>query len=404
MLELLALLIESNHRMEQELEQRDREIQQLKEQLDWEVNHRCAIERQSKEALQKSEKRFRVLVQNAADMLLVIAPDGQIVDANQRACEQLGYSYEELLTMTIAQIDAKYTPEEIKQVRQQFQMGVPFILESIYRRKDGTTVPVEANVCVFESDEEWLELALVRDISERKQAEQARGRLAEIGELAAMIVHEVRNPLTTVLMGLAFFKNLKLPESVMERLSLAIEEAERLQRLLNEILLYARPQNLQIEQLELNEFINNLLGSICSLVKTKERQIELISALPGAWVLGDRDKLKQVLINLIRNASEAIGTHEKITLRLEIEQSMNQVCVHVQNGGDPIPPEILAKLGTPFFTTKPSGNGLGLAIVKQIVEAHGGSLTISSTPEHGTTVSIALPILPNCDAVALQKA
>jgi signal transduction histidine kinase len=95
----------------------------------------------------------------------------------------------------------------------------------------------------------------------------------------------------------------------------------------------------------------------------------------------------------VKNACEAAKEGEVITWRVVRCITLNTVCISIHNGGDPIPLDVLGKLGTPFFTTKPCGNGLGLAIVKQILEAHGGDLTISSAPETGTIVSVILPLI-----------
>jgi signal transduction histidine kinase len=117
--------------------------------------------------------------------------------------------------------------------------------------------------------------------------------------------------------------------------------------------------------------------------------------LPSAWILGDCDKLKQVFINLIENACEAVADDEVITWRTDFGTSPERVCISIHNAGNPIPTEILTQLGTPFFTTKPSGNGLGLAIVKRIVKAHAGELIIQSEVGIGTIVSVQLPRLVN---------
>lgn len=426
MVELLALLIEANQRLERQLEQCKLELQQAQAQLQLQPSDRLSFvsvsEKSDLDSNQKADQkapqtetlpyrsavttyrtcRLKALVENAADMMLVIDVQGQIVDANCRACKTLGYSYKELQSLSIAEVDVNYQKAETSYSQGVAQVGMPRIFESVYRCKDGVTLPIEASVCWFEVEGTLLALALVRDISERKQAEVAMRRLADLGELAAMIVHEVRNPLTTVLMGLTMFEQLDLSATMQERLALALEEAERLKRLLNEILLYAKPQSLQAEKLEINELVSHLLGSLCSLVKTQERSVEMSSALPQAWVLGDRDKLTQVLINLIKNACEAISACDPVTLHIASNPAKNRVCVQINNGGEPIPPDVLAKLGTPFFTTKPSGNGLGLAIVKQIVEAHQGELQITSDATTGTTVKIALPLL-SCDEWKIER-
>jgi len=114
-------------------------------------------------------------------------------------------------------------------------------------------------------------------------------------------------------------------------------------------------------------------------------------------VQGDRDKLKQVFINLVSNACEASPAQEPVTCIIQPPQR-NQVSVTIHNRGEPIPPELLPQLTRPFFTTKPSGNGLGLAITKHIVEAHQGELTITSSAEQGTQVTVTLPMLLRGDS------
>ncbi|NDJ20093.1 GAF domain-containing protein [Nostoc sp. B(2019)] len=217
-------------------------------------------------------------------------------------------------------------------------------------------------------------------------------RLAAIGEFAASIVHEIRNPLTTMLMGLRYFQKTVLTESAQERLSLALSEAIRLERLLSEILLYAKPQVLQLCELDVNEFIRELLVVVSDMPEALERQIEFMPASSVIKILGDKDKLKQVFINIVRNACEAVAAGDIIKWQVN-SLLADQVCIHVNNGGDPIPSEVLAKLSQPFFSTKPCGTGLGLAITKRIVIAHGGELLIHSDLLTGTTVSVQLPVL-----------
>jgi len=217
-------------------------------------------------------------------------------------------------------------------------------------------------------------------------------RLAAIGEFAATIVHEIRNPLTTMLLGLKYFQKTILTESAQERLSLALGEASRLERLLHEILLYAKPQVLQLCELDVNEFIHELLPPIREMPEAVERQIEFIPASPAVKILGDKDKLKQVFINIVRNACEAVPAGDIVRWEVDCSHT-DKVYIHIHNGGDPIPPEVLVKLSQPFFSTKSSGTGLGLAITKRIVNAHNGELFIYSDLTRGTTVSVKLPVV-----------
>jgi signal transduction histidine kinase len=218
-----------------------------------------------------------------------------------------------------------------------------------------------------------------------------RERLAAIGEFAAMIVHEIRNPVTTMTMGLKYFKKVHRAEQDQERAMLALDEADRLQNLLNEILLYAKPHFLQLAELEVNSLIESMLATLWEMPEAAGRQIQFIPALAASKILGDKDKLKQVLINVVRNACEAIAPGEVVTCNIEQYPDIHQVCIRIHNGGTPIPSDILPKLTQPFCSTKPGGTGLGLAIVKRIIDAHNGTLSIQSDSLTGTTVQLMIP-------------
>ncbi len=160
-------------------------------------------------------------------------------------------------------------------------------------------------------------------------------RLVAIGEFAACIIHEIRNPFTTVKMGLSFFKKLNLSESAKERLLLALDEANRLERLLKEILLYAKPQALQLEKIEINQLIVEMLSGLREMPEAIERKIEFEPALTAAHILGDKDKFKQILINLVRNGCEAIACGDAVNLQVLNPIDTNQICVCIHNGGEP---------------------------------------------------------------------
>jgi len=219
-----------------------------------------------------------------------------------------------------------------------------------------------------------------------------RERLAAIGEFAAMIVHEVRNPLTTMVMGLQYAQKQLPSASAHDRLILSLDEAERLQQLLNELLLYAKPQVLQLAKVNLGEFLQALVAQMRALPEAIDRSIDLRQIALEVEILGDVNKLKQVFMNLFRNACEAIAPGDTVTCELINGTNPAQVCICIHNGGDPIPPEMLPRLTEPFCSTKASGTGLGLAIVKRIVTAHGGELSIQSDALTGTTVSVQLPV------------
>jgi signal transduction histidine kinase len=198
---------------------------------------------------------------------------------------------------------------------------------------------------------------------ERLQMEKALARLAEIGELAATIVHEVRNPLTTIMMALNAFKKLELTDRFQEYLTLSIDEADRLERLLGQILLYSRPQTLDRSQVELNNFITETLNTLRTNPVASGKHLNFVENIAPVNISVDRDKFKQVLINLITNACEAVNPGDTITIHLQASKS-RKVCIQIHNGGMPIPIDILSQLTQPFFTTKASGTGLGLSLAE----------------------------------------
>ncbi|WP_199305339.1 MULTISPECIES: GAF domain-containing sensor histidine kinase [Cyanophyceae] len=349
--------------------------------------------KQAEEALRVSETKFSTAFRSSPDaMTISTLKDGCYIEVNHSCLGMLGYSHEEMIGHSALELGVWATLEDRNTIQQRLQAhGSVTNLETKLRRKSGASFPVLFSAEVILLEDEPCLLAVTADITMLKQAEKALERLAEIGELAAMIVHEVRNPLTTISMGLNAFKKLQLSERFQEYLSLSLDEADRLQRLLDQILLYARPQTLQRSHLELNSFIASSLSTLKTPSAALGKHLKLIAATAPVTVLADRDKLKQVLINLVTNACEAVAVGETITVRVQAIEH-DQIFIQIHNGGVPIPVEFLPNLTKPFFTTKASGTGLGLAIVKRIVEAHDGELRIESLAATGTTVSVQLPL------------
>lgn len=374
--------------------------QQVNQRLEAEIKERHQVQI----ALQESEEKFRQLAENIEQVFWIRRPDGQILYLSPAFEQVWGQSCQQWLhdrNLWAASIH----PDDRSRMLEAQRLGQGKVDEE-YRivRSDGSIRLIRDQSFPVRDDlgNIYRIAGIAEDITERRQAEQEMGRaiaaLAEVGELAAMIVHEVRNPLTTVLMGLNAIRSIELPESVQERLNLSLEEAERIRNLLKEILLYAKPQALQPSELEINAFIGDTLESI-RMMPAISRRIDFLPAPHPVRVLADKDKLKQVFINLVDNACQALSAESvmnadaKITWTVEPDLITNSVYIRIHNGGNPISPETLPKLMKPFFTTKSCGTGLGLAIVKRIVDAHSGELMITSNEAEGTQVSIKFAIL-----------
>lgn len=371
---------------------------QMYEQVSEAITERSQAEAALRQSEEKFSKAFRA---SPSAILISTLDDGQLIEVNDSFLQLYGGNLTEVLGQKATDLKLWATLEDrIQLIDQIRQVGSVHNLEYTFRNKLGEPRSILFSAELINLNGKECLVSVANDITERKQAEKALKRLAEIGELAAMIVHEVRNPLTTVMMGLQSFQSLDLTDRSRLRLELALEEANRLQRLLNEILQYARCQKLQATELELNALIHEMLEAISALPVAQGRRIEFTPTNPVS-VMGDRDKLKQVFINLVTNACEAVIEGESITWSIEACDHQRTVCIRIHNGGEPISSEVLSRLTKPFFTTKSTGNGLGLAIVKQIVEAHKGELEIiSSEAVGGTIVSVILPLVGEWDLEA----
>ena len=213
-------------------------------------------------------------------------------------------------------------------------------------------------------------------------------QLAAIGELAAMIAHEIRNPLTIIGNAVSTLRRRETtPEDRSTLFGILEEESGRMNRLMNDLLSYARPVSLELHPLDPREVVERAL----SLVPANGSvDVELIQPEPVGPVLGDPNLLRQVFENLVNNASQAMA-REGGTLSVHLLNAKDGVDVLVEDTGEGMDTSVRDRALLPFFTTRPSGTGLGLAIVSRIVRAHGGKLELKSAAGKGTTVRVFLP-------------
>jgi signal transduction histidine kinase len=217
-------------------------------------------------------------------------------------------------------------------------------------------------------------------------------QLAVVGELAAVIAHEVRNPLAIIANAVAGLRKQAISRQDQETL-LAIleEETSRLNRLVTDLLRYARPVNIQGSEFSLADVLERALG----LVSQDRKGIQTDFNVDGhdGRIWGDANLLRQVFDNLVVNAVQAMGGGGTLTVRIRAMSSegVDGVAVDIIDTGEGMDAQVRTRARDPFFTTRPSGTGLGLAIVDRIVDAHGGYLAIDSRTGEGTTVTVFLP-------------
>jgi signal transduction histidine kinase len=226
-----------------------------------------------------------------------------------------------------------------------------------------------------------------------KMAEQRR--LAAIGEFTSGIVHEVRNPLTTIGLALKYFSRLELDEDGTEWAQISGREASRMGRLLEDILLYSKPVQLNLKPVSLLNVVREFINSNRSMEEQKQLQMKLLNEQGHEQLIvnADSDRINQILLNIYRNAVEAADSASQISCSFRCNHAAQTVTMSINNRGEVIPENILLRIGEPFFTTKSRGTGLGMGIVKRMVEAHGGYLKITSSAEQGTDVLITLPYM-----------
>ena len=367
--------------------------------------------KRAEEELRAAETRFRTYVDHATDALLVHDEQLKIIDVNPQACESLGYTREELIQMAPREFSTVARDEPFVQwAKDQLEAGEIIAFEASHRRKDGSVFPVEVRLRPFSHGGHRFALALARDITDRKRAEQERERLRQVeadlahinrvstmGELTASLAHEVNQPIAaavtdanTCLRWLAG----EVPniEEAREAAMRTVKDARRAAEIVGRVRLLFKKTAPQCELIDMNEVISEmivLLGSEASRYRVSIRT-ELAPDLPP--VVADRVQLQQVLMNLILNGIEAMkGVERSRELALTSQRDgTGEVQVCVGDTGVGLPPEG-DQIFNAFFTTKPDGTGMGLAISRSIIESHGGRLWATANSGCGAIFHLTLP-------------
>ncbi|MGO8712304.1 MAG: two-component system sensor histidine kinase NtrB, partial [Rhizomicrobium sp.] len=226
----------------------------------------------------------------------------------------------------------------------------------------------------------------------------AAEKLASVGRLAATVAHEIRNPLTAIKMWLFSIQEAAESDAdLCRKLGIISEEITRLESIIRKFLEFSRPMELKCRPQEVSLVIGQTLGLLEP--RLKEGKIRVTSEPSGGLpaVMADTDKLKQVLINLLGNAADAMQQGGEIRLATAVEKDADgrrMVVVRIGDTGLGIPQDVQSRIFEPFFTTKDTGTGLGLCIAAHIMARHGGSLVLESSTEAGTTFAVWMPIVP----------
>jgi len=357
------------------------------------LSDRVALE----ERLRTSEARWRVIIESAVDGIIVIDHRGRIEAFNPAAQRLFGYAQEEVLGRNVSVLmPAPYREEHDGYLARHLDTGERKIIgigrEVSGLRRDGTTFPLHLSVGEMLLDGQKKFTGILHDLSSRVQMEEQlreQATLVRLGEMAAVIAHEVRNPLAGVRGAIQVIGSRLPPESKDTAIVKEIvARIDTLAELMQDLLLYARPPQPHTSAV----YVSPLVSMTAELLSTDPAISGVRVVVDGASppVTADSDLLKIVFLNLLVNGAHAMGGQGEIAVSVSASE---RICfVSFRDRGPGIPKDIRDKVFTPFFTTKARGTGLGLPTAKRLIEAQQGRITIDCPPDGGTTVTVQLPV------------
>jgi len=256
-------------------------------------------------------------------------------------------------------------------------------------------VSVSASKIINEEGQFVGKVLILRDLGEVRRLQdeiRRKEKLAAIGGLAAGVAHEIRNPLSSI-KGIASYFKSKYDENSddKEAASVMIQEVDRLNRVISELLEFARPTQLNLKSTDVNDLLEHSVRLIQQEAATKGITIKLNLSQKRLVADIDSDRFSQCLLNLYLNALQVMDTGGQLTIENSITEG-NSIKIEIKDTGSGIKTEDLNKIFDPYFTTKAKGTGLGLAIVHKIIEAHNGQIKIRSVPGQGTVFTIVIPV------------
>ena len=386
----------SRAELEYRVEERTAELAKANKQLEREI----LVRMQAEEAARRDGDWLRSLIETSQDAVVSIDRRGQIVLFNPAAERIFGYKAGEIVGRKVNLLMAEpYAWEHDGYISEYQRTGKARAMGQtrlfMAKRKNGEQFPIEVSLTEVAADEKVPYAAFIRDVSERSrlQAQLLESeRLAAIGTTAAKIGHEIANPLngmylTVQLLEQRLAKEVAADGQITADVKKLRGEIARLNQLLQQFRALARREKYDFQPLHVADLLDDVITAqqpLCARLGIEiERHLE--PDLPS--INGDRDRLKQAILNLLNNSIEAMPAGGKI--KIAGSASSGMVAIQIADSGTGIPPDL--DIFEPFATTKKQGTGLGLVIVRQIITAHHGTISYSSDPGKGTVFVISLP-------------
>lgn len=374
-----------------------------------------SVAREGQKRLDAAERHLRSVLDTVPDATVVIDEHGTMVSFNRAAERQFGYTEAEAIGKNVRILMPEpYHREHDGYILRYLTTGERRIIGIdrvvVGRRKDGSTFPMKLSVGEMTTGEQRFFTGFIRDLTERAESEArleeiqselaCLARLNELGEMASTLAHELNQPLSAIANYVQGCRRLidDLDDVVADRLRDALDETARQSLRAGQIIKYLREFVTRGETDKEPEDLRKLIEEAAALALVGSRELGIRTVfnfeIGVETVMVDRVQIHQVLINLMRNAMEAMRDVEKREINLTVApDGPERISVSVCDTGHGISDEVAAELFKPFLTTKPGGMGIGLSISKRIVEAHRGTLTMRQRPEGGTVFCFTLPVM-----------
>jgi len=349
--------------------------------------------RSARSSLSRIKAFSENLLDNMPVGLVAFSSDYQITSINSFATSLLDLQMENVIGNSANSI----LPSSLwEQVQNHISQAEIVEKEINCKLSSGRRIPLEMELSQFQSEDDGplSYILMFKDLSQVKalQKEIARSqRLASIGSLAAGVAHEIRNPLSSIKGFATYFKE-RYPDIPQDQkiARIMIEEVERLNRVVGQLLELSKPVVINTTQSDLNILVDDSVKLIEQVAAENNIEISATQASLGSFSL-DSDRIKQVLLNLYLNAVEAMPDGGRLGVLLDLSPDRDRLDISVTDTGVGISLENLANIYDPYYTTKQSGTGLGLAVVHNIVEAHGGKMTVESEQGKGSRFILSIP-------------
>jgi two-component system sensor histidine kinase PilS (NtrC family) len=355
---------------------------------------------------EEARKRGRELTQTKEDYSRLEAFNRDVIQSMQSGLMTvnlkervtfLNKAGEKILGSVVSQCKDRPIQDLFPELKDNFHEGLRSRTEIAFQRPDGEEIKLGLSTSSLKDHRgnRVGQIVMFQDLTQIKEMEESMRKsekLATIGQLAAGIAHEIRNPLASISGAIQLLKEEQRPEASTQRLmEIILAESGRLNRLITDFLLYAQPPKLNKKKVDIGALVDNTL-EVFSRSPQWTKGIKLSKIMePNITISADPQQLEQVLWNLFINAVDAMEGKGTLEVKVNKDGKGRMVMLAVSDTGKGIAAKDINKIFDPFFTTKEGGSGLGLSIVHKIVESHGGNIATESQPHHGTTFTLTMP-------------